>query len=801
LSFSNKYFSHPGKALIAHLLNVGENSFNIFSEKNLNIDNISSKKILSEVSYLIGVCHDFGKLTSFFQNYINETDGTVKRKLKSKRETNHGLISAVFVYYIVRDYLDKKNLKNTKFYEYLPVIAFLTVRRHHGDLNNAIDDAIIEKEDVHNLVRQIDAINLEDAQKIYNELFLPLNYTFDLNTLKTIVSALKEKTFPGKRKLRNIDEEKTLLFYFITLLLYSVLLYSDKSDAANLSKLQKIKLPEDLVDNFKQIKFKQNDKCINKIRDDIYKEVINNVQQINLEKEKILSLNVPTGSGKTLTSLSFALKLRERINKEKKYSPKIIYSLPFLSIIDQNYDIANKMLFNPTTDILLKHHHLSDIFYNTKENQFKNINNDIGKDLLQIEGWNSEIIFTTFIQFFYSIITNRNRAVRKFHNIVNSIVIFDEVQAIPHKYWLLLKETVSFFAKYFNTYFIFMTATQPLIVEEIKSLVENKEKYFDDLNRFDFFTNLEEIKINNFIEQLIKDLSDNSEKDFLIVLNTIKTSINVYEKLKEKFGNSSKLFYLSTNIVPKKRLQLIKNIRKRSKKRKIIVSTQVVEAGIDLDVDFVYRDFAPLDSLNQVAGRCNRNFEENEKGKVKIFNIYNIENERKYFPKMIYDKFLISKTEDVFKDVILPIEEKDFLKLTAEYYKKVNEGMADDESRNILQSVYSLKFSELSKFRLIENDYPKIDIFIGLNKKAKNVWQKYKSIKGNESLTGLEKRNEFLKIKRKFNDYIISVPEKYAPPGFEKGRINFISKDEIPSYYDLETGFKRDIAGKGMLAF
>src|SRR5450830_506841 len=133
----------------------------------------------------------------------------------------------------------------------------------------------------------------------------------------------------------------------------------------------------------------------------------------------IYSLNVPTGTGKTLTALSFSLKLRDKIKTELNFMTKIIYSLPFLSIIDQNFKVfedvfKNVQGYTPTTDILLKHHHLSDIFYETNGN----VEYDTSESLLLIEGWNSEIIVTTFIQFFHSLISNKNRSLRKFHNII-----------------------------------------------------------------------------------------------------------------------------------------------------------------------------------------------------------------------------------------------------------------------------------------------------------------------------------------------------------------------------------------------
>lgn len=799
MSLSNKYYSHPDKSLLEHLQNVGINCQTLVRSKKINIEQFVKLEILADIAYIVGVCHDFGKFTSYFQSYIIEKDDLIKQKLKNDKRTHHSLISSLFTYLVVKDYLSKKQLSQKKHYEYLPVISFQIVRKHHGDLNDAIDDAIIDENNIAILNDQLAAINFESINNIYNQLFGRINYSCAVKKINNFIYDLGSKTFEGKRKLRNIDDEKTLFFYFITLLLYSILLDSDKVDAAQITTPSRSEIDSNAVDSFLAREFVNKNSKINIIRNEIYDEVVNQCSLINLEKDKILSLNLPTGSGKTLASFSFALKLRKRIFENENYIPKIIYSLPFLSIIDQNYSAINKVLDNPTSDIILKHHHLSDIHFTTKDNQHQCVDGDIGKDLLQIEGWNSEIIFTTFYQFFYSIITNKNRAVRKLHNIVNSIVLFDEVQAIPHKYWLLLKQSVEFFAEYFNTYFIFMTATQPLIVDTMKSLVPDNTKYFAALNRFNFEKNFHDIEINDFIDIVKQDLANNPKKDFLIVLNTIKSSVKVYEALAEEFEGQSKLYYLSTNIIPKLRSCLIKSIRDSSVRRKIIVSTQVVEAGVDLDADVVYRDFAPLDSLNQVAGRCNRNFSENKsRGEVKIFNIFSEENEKRYFPKSIYDKFLLAKTQEVFSNIDSQLEEKDLYSLTNSYFLKVNEGKSDNDSRKILESVSSLKFSELSEFKLIEQDYPTIDIFVEISKFANKTWTAYQQIKSDKNLSGFQKRNEFLKIRKQFNDYIISVPKSYAA-GFEEGIINHVHKDELPIYYDLETGFKRDNAGKGTM--
>jgi CRISPR-associated endonuclease/helicase Cas3 len=485
--------------------------------------------------------------------------------------------------------------------------------------------------------------------------------------------------------------------------------------------------------------------------------------------------------------------------------------LPYLSIIDQNFAIFEDVFKfslkgkTPNSNLLLKHHHLSDVNYTTSnigKEEFENLSpRDIGKDLLLIEGWNSEVIVTTFFQFFYGLISNRNKSIRKFHNIVNSIVILDEIQAIPHCYWLLLNKIIHFLAEKFNIYFILVTATQPLLFnekeKEIKPLIKDKEKYFKALNRVELKYNSESLCLNDFQEILEEDLRNNPNKDFLIVLNTINSSLEIYNFICQLELEDTEIYYLSTNIIPKERLGRIKKSRGKSKKQKIIISTQLIEAGVDLDVDIVYRDFAPLDSINQVAGRCNRNFSQN-KGLIKLFILKEEEKKKEYY-RYIYDSFIISKTKDVLWEASKKqIEEKSFLSLNNSYFNRVNQGKADDEAKEILEKVKKLNFGELNKFKLIQDTYKKIDIFTETDEKGREIYQKYKDLSSIKDL--FKRKNEFLKIKKNFYDYVISVPYNYAADFVTEDKdIGHISLEEIKqnNYYDLETGFKREKQSDG----
>ena len=699
------------------------------------------------------------------------------------------------------------------------------MKRHHGNLINALDEVIdFDQKNEEIFLKQINSIDFRKINLIYKQLFSKINFNYDCNLFKKNIldseaiyiynqlnryekKYVRDISHRGKNLINNLDEEDTLFYYSITLLLYSLLLDADKTDAAELKEVERIDIDENVVDEYIEERFKtKNEECkINAIRNAIYHEVIANLDNVDLDKDKLLSLNVPTGTGKTLTSLSFAIKLRKRIEEKKGYKARIIYSLPYLSIIDQNFAVFEDVFKhslkgrNPSSSLLLKHHHLSDVIYistHFSKEEFESISpEDISKDILLIEGWNSEVVVTTFIQLFYSLISSRNNAIRKFHNIVNSIIILDEVQAIPHHYWVLLNRMISFLAEKFNIYFILITATQPLLfneeLKEIKSLITKKETYFNALNRVELILNLETMCFDEFKEILEKDLLANHDKNFLIVLNTINSSQEIFNFVKELSLENTKYYYLSTGVVPKARLERIKNSKKKNQERKIVISTQLIEAGVDLDMDIVYRDFAPLDSINQVAGRCNRNFAQ-KKGIVKIF-ILKSEKEKREFHKSIYDSFIISKTKDTFKEFKKDrIEEKEFLNLSDYYFSKVSQGKADDKSIEILGDVKRLNFEKISEFKLIEQDYQKIDIFVELDAKAQEIYKKYQEIKEIKNL--LERKSEFLRIRKYFYDYVISVSLKYAADLVNDKEIGYITKEEVEQgcYYDEEIGFKRE---------
>ena len=808
-SYSFKLMSHPDKLLIDHLRNAGRFCRELAKSIPMNV---VDKDLFENVAYLIGITHDLGKATDFFQKYLAEGDEKKKRSLKAQDNTHHGLLSAFFSYAVIKQYLSFKG-RSDGLVAYLPFMAFLAVKRHHGNLRNSmneISEVYGETERIIGTAReQILTMDSEEFSEIVSLLLSEsgVGLSFDLNKttnyiLNTIVDDISRKE---SRMIRSLNRKGDLYPYFIFQFLYSALLDADKTDAGlGGINLDRQNLSSTLVDEYRDAKgFACNKDNINDLRNQIYEEALESIKVWNLD-DRIISLNVPTGTGKTLTALSMSLKLRERLEIERKIRPRIIYALPFLSIIDQNYKVFDEVVArgrdNGDSRLLLKHHHLADVKYKTEESEF-----DVDKSRLLLEGWNSEIIVTTFWQLFNTLFSNRNKQLRKFNKLANSIIILDEVQAVPHQYWRLIHDSLTLLSEKFNSYVIFMTATQPLIFEEatgeIKEIVKKKEEYFRGLNRIELIPRIEKaLTLDEFKAQLGNDLMKEPDKDFLIVLNTIGSAQEVYRFVQELDLESTERFFLSTNVVPKTRLERINGIKKKGseKKRKVIVSTQLIEAGVDIDADIVYRDFAPLDSINQVAGRCNRNSAKEEKGKVSIFIL---KDDRKEFYKYIYDPFLISKTLDILRPIEGPIKESEFLDLNNNYFKAVKRGMGEADSKESLDCIAGLAFRDLSeKFKLIKEDYPKVDVFVEIDDRAWEIWKQYRDMQKEKN--NLERTKKYLMIKADFSEYVISVQEKFAHNLiYEDSDMGYISRDELPNYYDIETGFIRGSAGDGTMIF
>jgi len=782
--YSHKFDDGTKLELKKHLQDVASVSLGIIHQKKLNFS--LSQKVIEDISFIISICHDFGKTTEYFQDRLDND------KLRSSH-TNHAMLSAMAGFIVSIDYIkNRKGDLNNEWKSFIPLMVFYIIAHHHislGDLSESIGKPENEKQI---LKEQLNKINSSEIQ----------NYIFTWNNARISFTEIKEKLTKNIQSI--VEDELHHQFYdcqtsdlqqiFLLYFLFSVLMEADKSKLVlgEMSTRDPIKIDVNLVDTYKLSQVFEGSERIKELREKAYKEIVGKVATLDL-RHKIYSITLPTGLGKTLASLSFALKLRERIKNETcgLIIPKIIYSLPFLSIIDQTEMVFNNVFKEVTRKygnrVLLKDHSLSDVIYKADTEEL-----DTNKSEFLIASWDAEIILTTVDRLFYAFFSPAREYIMKFHNLFNSIIILDEVQSINDELWLTVKNFFSYLSKIGNSYIILMTATQPVIFEQtdIKEIVSNPELYYKDLDRVTLYPNIENsISFKEFTDIVINYIKNNYKDDIMVVLNTIDSSIQLYRDIKARFKNR-KVIYLSSNIIPKERLKRIKEMKVTSKSGKIVITTQCIEAGVDIDVDVVFRDFAPLDSINQVAGRCNRHFLK-DKGKVFIYKVIDDNSSAKRtFYSYIYGKVHTKKTEEVINNCELA--EDRIFSINKDYFNKLKKWHF--ETRTIIDNMLKCDFSKTREFHrfLRGDDFLKESVFVELDKESKKVFRHF--VDAVQTQDWKEKRNKLLKIRKGLAENTISLfkigkreGEKYSLRDFidEKLGLNCLNKE----YYDKKVGF------------
>lgn len=770
--------SHPDKYLGDHLRGVAMLGLHFLREKSFSL--LPQEKA-EQICTITGTAHDLGKATRYFQEYL-EAPEEAKAVLRKRKNTHHGLFSAVCSYYLAKEVFSGSKGED----EFYPLLCFLVVRRHHGNLGDILDETIIEPGDMRVLKDQLSAIDPGEFNQLAAEIkdpALPVNLSYE--HLQRWITGIENENL--RSQARKIRRQKRSHLYFLINFSYSLLVDADKTEAAvgydQVMNLRRFTFPGTLVDHYKS-SYPFPKASINKLREEAYREVT--THPFEAFPPGVYSVILPTGMGKTLAVFSFACKLRNALFEKKQLSYRIIYTLPFLSIIDQNSQVIEEIFkangFYCDTGLLLKHHYLTPKTYHT---EFYDFEPDEAK--IMVEGWNSEIVVTTFVQLFETLVTAKNKMVRKFHRLANSIIILDEAQTIRHELWPLMKEIFTVLIDRFQCYILFVTATDPLIFprEEVTSLVQ-REKYFKALNRLQVLVNLEPVGLEDFTDQL----EFQPDKSYLFILNTIKAAQDFYHLLSGRV--QEEIVFLSSHITPKERLERIKRIKEG--KVRFAVTTQLVEAGVDIDFNVVYRDLAPLDSINQAAGRCNRNG--NVPGEFHVVTLIN--DQGKLYCRYIYDPVKIDLTRELLQRTPC-YWEKDFLAMIESYYEMMRERCSFDASSQYLEAIESLRYQkteedtynsnevyDINSFQLIES-YPKVDVFVCLDETAEKIWQEFLMTREIEEVP--ERRRAFGKIKADFYQYVIAVPGtvKNIPP--EANGFFFIPSLQLREYYDENTGF------------
>lgn len=746
--------SHPDKPLLLHLTEVARVAVESVKRGQLNLlidfDGIETdiSELITDLVYFSAAFHDLGKATTFFQYYIQNLD-----KVHDKRKS-HALLSALFVFFVSEKFLETRKI-DIEVAQVLSVFTFSAVKRHHGRLNNLSDEILIEDEWRELLPELVESINSHEIQNLINILLTGYHFKVDwIDFIRFIKNEKYNSVYDDfsfeflQDKYEGIKAETKIVLFYIHQLIYSAILFADKNEVIISDKSQFI-IQADVVNKISAFRvrnnFNQPKSKIDQLKNEAYFSSTEHLHKVFNKNQHIYSLTLPTGLGKTIISFNLADTIRKLTGFNNS---KIIINIPFTSIIDQNFEVYSGILETKDTKIILKHHHLAEPAYKTSENL-----TDYYQGKFLIESWQSDIIVTTFVQLLETILACDKAKLMKFVHLANSVIILDEIQTIPYEYWETIRETFKILGERLNIYFILISATQPLIFtpdEDIIELVPNYKEYFHFFNRTKLILK-KDISFEDFRVELVKYIIENPTKDILVIVNTKKVARVIFEYVCNEIDTEKvETYFLTTLITPFERKNIIKRIKSKSEKQKIIISTQLVEAGVDISVNTVFRQLSPLDSIIQAAGRANRYNENNEIAEVFV---YDIEEYRKS-SNFVYGNDLLLKTENVLKNFQV-IEEKDYIQLIERYFKEVRK-QSDNTSQPLLKAIKNLDFAEVD-FELIENRKSE-SVYIQLNERAMEVWDKYVGIYSNKELKSWEREAEFSSIKSEFYDFVINVP-------------------------------------------
>ena len=496
-----------------------------------------------DIAYVLGLLHDIGKYSDDFQDKIRGKNISAPHAMYGSVVFNNTYGNDRLIKYLsiclASHHTGLMNLGNE--YDYLSYLGKLQEAKTFG-LPTITEEIKLPETLVHNL------------NKIVNRDFLKYSQGFQVAT-------------------------------YIRML-FSTLVDSDFTDTEEFCTNKKREIVHDsLSDLYKKLegKFHKTDGTkLNNAREMILKNCIKKAES----EPGLFTLTVPTGGGKTRSSLAFALK-----HAIKNDLRRVIYVVPYTTIIEQNAKDIKDILGENN---VLEHH-----------SNIQNHDVDEFKYRWATENWDIPIIITTNVQFFESLFSNKTSQVRKIHNITKSVVIFDEAQMLPIDYISPCMTIMSELITNYGCSAVLCSATQPTLQDyAYKSLIpaieiaENTQQLFDDLKRVDYLNMGKQSD-----EEIIKDILEENTSA-LVVVNSRRHAYQLYEQACEKMEN---VYYLSTLLIPLHRSFKIQEIKKRLPNENIIViSTQLIEAGVDIDFPVVYRSLAGIDNIIQAGGRANR---------------------------------------------------------------------------------------------------------------------------------------------------------------------------------------------------
>lgn len=817
-----------------------------------------SEESLREIVETLAWIHDFGKATTYFQQYLGVASGSPRKDLFR----HHSPISAFAAYY---------SLDAQGFDDETCLAGFVAVAKHHGRLPNvaryvydrshrrdnppAGAETTNEKRQTA-IVKQI--VDIDDNEPELAELIFEKAAKGDgdwtdfrsgfLNLLSEIESLVASSgDVPGVRESALSDR-----CYGLVLQSWGALVLADKTSAARAppdastysAEPPSVGRLDEYVERLETEADADPDgtrsQRLNHFRSSARESVLEETATFADDGGGVATLTLPTGMGKTLSGLSAAFELRNRLGGER-----VIYALPFTSVIDQVVSEVETIYDTDTTGRLLTaHHHLSEatIRAGDTENDADEADlDDDGVAAMLGEGWRAGLTVSTFVQLFESLAGPANRQSLKLPALQNSVIVLDEPQSLPLDWWKLVPRLGAMLTEQFDASVIAMTATQPRLFDGATELVDDPAKYFEATERVRYeldssteryIAHQEGPKSYDDAAALISEAISAGEST-LAICNTIDSANELRERVDrvepssvdvaaefddelskvgdvddvdpasiahrvEKSGDRALLF-LSTRLRPADRLTLVETAKRLTEREfpVVVVSTQLVEAGVDISFDRVYRDLAPIDSIVQAAGRCNRSFER-ERGRVVVWWLDVPGDQEKTPAAAVYNRDqallpVVAKTLETVRGDSGVLSETAVAKTAVEkYYERLR------SDKNVGRERYSdyvddAKAEKLSELSLIDQRRS-AEIVICRTETDRELVQSIRDAYRERDYEQFRNRLDETKplrvsIPYYSEDSTTAEAIGSLPPLISDEEYYYLDVDDRPSYFDRATGF------------
>jgi CRISPR-associated endonuclease/helicase Cas3 len=766
--------SHPGRSLTNHLLDVAER--------------LSVGDGMDSLLRIAGLFHDLGKATGFFQSHLHgrPCDPHLKQ---------HAQFGAVWLL----DFLNRKAIPSEPNSLLEAILHYLIVRRHHGRLDDLVDSLTSPAPDEYQRwLARLSAADVDGA-KVWLE--SQLGETVEIPRPEenwwTQIRVELLRRLPPFTKISDLE---AFARFQSALRAFGRLIEADRDSASGFIETPTAR--RFTKDDLTQFRTESNfgaaaQPQIARVRELIYRHAVAQAVSRPCGNGHLWTLEVPTGAGKTLAALGWAIERRRLRVEAGQVDCPIIYALPFTSIIDQTATVMRGICPGATSDpsILAIHHHLAD----PPEGE--------GRSLSQnwAENWRADVICTTFVQVVNALFHGTCADSRRFAQLTGSILILDEVQAIRADLWPVLRTSLTSLSKNFCTDILLVTATQPAIFANEEAAPVGPaglpRELMSAFDRYDLLVQTAEpLTISSLARRLERVLSyDASSPSCLVILNTVQEALDLHESISQSgFLSSLQLLHLSTNLRPKDRTTILEELRQANRAPCILVATQVVEAGVDLSFDVVFRAIAPLDAIIQAAGRCNRHGT-GKRGEVIVFKLEG-NSDRLIYGDVHMDvaRRLLSEIAEIGH----PLPEPALTGLVRSFFAEVSQRKERSKSRFITEGVAMLQFAALrgegddrhskeKAVQLIEDQENIVPHFIETDETDEVVWREF-----NDALLiadGRKRRQRLRGLRSAIAQRVVEVRKKYAlGTADEKTGLVHVPRSISAKNYDCATGWRRN---------